>query len=130
MGHDYYILIMLGLAAIAGGFQIIDKIIERKFNHFTLTIIATIICGGFFLDRLDTILEKRETHQRERHNGFLNGENTLRPSSTFPYQPSFTGNKYKCSVGGCLCRKYEPKSTFNSDCKNCGHHKKDHYEFQ
>lgn len=33
--------------------------------------------------------------------------------------PSFTGNKYKCHVGGCLCRKYERKGVFNSDCKNC-----------
>ena len=48
------------------------------------------------------------------------------------YQPSFTGGyrKYKCSVNGCLCTKYEKKSTFNEDCKNCGHHKGDHYEFK
>lgn len=49
------------------------------------------------------------------------------------YQPSFTGSsyhKYKCSVNGCLCTKYEKKSTFNSDCKNCNHHKEEHYEFK
>ena len=50
----------------------------------------------------------------------------------YTYQPSFTGGyrKYKCCVGGCLCSKYEKKSTFNDDCKNCGHHKGDHYEFK
>ena len=44
-------------------------------------------------------------------------------------EPTFTGNKftkYKCNVGGCLCRKYEKKSTFNSDCNNCGHRKDEH----
>lgn len=43
--------------------------------------------------------------------------------------PSFTGNKYVCGNGGCLCRKYEKKSVFNSDCKNCGHAKGDHYGY-
>lgn len=44
-------------------------------------------------------------------------------------EPAFTGKtytKYKCNVGGCLCRKYEKKSTFNTDCNNCGHSKDDH----
>ncbi len=43
--------------------------------------------------------------------------------------PAFTGSKYACGNGGCLCRKYEKKSTFNSDCKNCGHAKEDHYGY-
>lgn len=48
--------------------------------------------------------------------------------------PSFTGKgtytKYKCSVNGCLCTKYQKKSTYNSDCENCGHHQDEHYEFR
>ncbi|MDR0970379.1 MAG: hypothetical protein LBM67_07580 [Lentimicrobiaceae bacterium] len=38
---------------------------------------------------------------------------------------SFSGRKYDCER--CLCKKYEKKSTFNSDCKNCGHIKSWHY---
>lgn len=31
--------------------------------------------------------------------------------------PTFGGRKYDCER--CLCTRYSPKSTFNSDCKNC-----------
>ena len=49
-----------------------------------------------------------------------NGNGYIQKSS-----PSFTGNKYKCTWGGCLCRKYVRKGVFNSDCENCGHSKHD-----
>lgn len=39
--------------------------------------------------------------------------------------PSFGGRKYDCER--CLCPKYSRKSTFNSDCKNCGDPKNWHY---
>lgn len=42
------------------------------------------------------------------------------------YHPPFVGNKYKCTVGGCLCRRYEAKSAFDSDCKYCDHSKSEH----
>jgi hypothetical protein len=63
-----------------------------------------------------------------------NSEKTNYSSQPSSSQPSFTGDnsyrKYKCSVPGCLCTKYEKKSTYNLDCVNCGHRKDDHYEFK
>lgn len=54
-------------------------------------------------------------------------ESEYYPTMQSYYQPSFGSyRKYKCKVGGCLCTDYKPKSTFNSDCKNCGHAKEDH----
>lgn len=35
------------------------------------------------------------------------------------------GSKYDCER--CLCPRYNKKSTFNSDCKNCDHPKSWHY---
>ena len=29
-------------------------------------------------------------------------------------------------TGGCLCKRYAPKSTFDTDCFYCGHHLSDH----
>jgi len=43
-------------------------------------------------------------------------------------QPSFTGRKYDCER--CLCPGYKRTSTFNSDCKICGHPKSWHYSQQ
>lgn len=34
---------------------------------------------------------------------------------------SFTGGWDCTCSGSCLCRYYEPKSTYNSDCFYCGH---------
>lgn len=41
--------------------------------------------------------------------------------------PSFGSGRYDCER--CSCRRYSPKSTFNSDCKNCypNHPKSWHY---
>ncbi len=38
---------------------------------------------------------------------------------------SFTGDKYKCKVGGCLCRNYQKNGVFDTTCKNCKHPKHD-----
>ena len=50
--------------------------------------------------------------------------------STSGSNPSFGGNKYKYDCERCLCPRYAPKSTFNSDCKNCDHQKGWHYSQQ
>ena len=50
--------------------------------------------------------------------------------STSGSNPSFGGNKYKYDCERCLCPRYAPKSTFNSDCKNCDHPKGWHYSQQ
>lgn len=35
---------------------------------------------------------------------------------------SFTGNGFECTCSGrCLCRYYEPKGVYNTDCAYCGH---------
>lgn len=55
-----------------------------------------------------------------------NTQENISPSQP-PWNDNFVGHwKYKCKNGGCLCIKYKRKSTFNSDCANCGHSANDH----
>ena len=99
---------------------------EKPKNYNSWAIIILVIVGAIFgigPFRNAQCSKKETTYEQSLE------MRQLKSSST----PTFTGShrKYKCSGrnGKCLCTKYEKKSTFDSDCKNCGHHKKEHYEF-
>lgn len=72
-------------------------------------------CGGLGVDRFGS------TCMTCQGSGFVHVKVKKRRDVSFG-----SHRKYKCKSPGCLCTKYEKKSTFNSDCKNCNHSKNDH----
>lgn len=43
------------------------------------------------------------------------------------WQSQFVGNGFDCTCyGSCLCKRYKPKSPYDTDCFYCGHHLNDH----
>ena len=47
--------------------------------------------------------------------------------SILGHQISFEAAGFDCyCTGGCLCKRYAPKSTFDTDCFYCDHHLSDH----
>jgi hypothetical protein len=109
------ILIIVGVVLVVKAFKEEKGTFEKYGSYFVALIF--LIPGGIIIN---------EEYNKQKRLEWIEFENKHSTSN-----PSFTGRgsyrKYKCSVGGCLCTKYEKKSTYNTDCKNCGHHKGEHY---
>lgn len=110
------VLMIVGIVFCYKAYQV-----DSGFAKFCGYIVGIffLVCGGVALDesiQKQNLIEQSYGDRVERVNSNSN--------------PSFTGNshrKYVCGYGGCLCTKYEKKSTYNTDCKNCFHAKSDHY---
>lgn len=68
-------------------------------------------------DEQNNILCKQDTEESEESE-----EEEGIESHSDESQISFTGDGFDCTCsGGCLCKYYEKKSTYNTDCVYCGH---------
>lgn len=109
---------ILGIALILAGIAFFYKQRNEKSLFVKLCTyllgIFLIISGGICVHEASQKQKWVEEIERERIERVKSGS-----------EPSFTGGykKYRCPDGGCLCTKYEKKSTYNSDCKNCDHAK-------
>lgn len=55
-------------------------------------------------------------------------DNDIVPTHTtiLGHHISFTSSKFDCTCKSCLCKHYEPKGVYDSDCLYCGHSLNDH----
>lgn len=88
---------------------------KKKWNRVALVVF--LILGGIIAWNLYDDYQRRESYREMQRT-----QQNYNPYGN-PYQPSFTGNKYRCNVGGCLCETYRAKGVYITDCANCGHPK-------
>lgn len=57
-----------------------------------------------------------------------NDDNDVVPTGTtiLGHQISFASSKFDCICKSCLCKHYEPKGVYDTDCLYCGHSLNDH----
>jgi len=69
-----------------------------------------------------------ENHDdRESSSNSNEGDDATDDNPDEPGRLSFTGGGFDCTcTGGCLCKHYMPKGTYDDCCFYCGHKKSDH----
>lgn len=73
-------------------------------------------------DSQNDVTEHNVASSQDENCDVEDNEESENNDSILNRNPSFTGDGWDCTCSGsCLCKYYEPKGTYNTDCYYCGH---------